>query len=240
MKLKAMKTGSLLQWAQVSLLVIAVGLLVWSQPWSGTDEVRKISISGTGTVKAAADSYQFNPSYEETGADSNVLLDAMTAKAKEVTDKLIELGVKEDDIALQSSSYDKDWLNNSSDQTVSFYLTITVEDKELADKVQDYILTTSPTGSISPYPTFSDKKQKDLEKQAREEAIADARSKAATIAKEMGEMVGKVISIDEGGSGGDILALETRSGTSDSSLSLPILTGKQEVTVSVTVSFAIK
>jgi len=232
-------TGSL-QYLQLVLLVVAVGLLFWSTPWSGASEVRKISVSGLGTVKATPDSYVFSPTYEETGTDSNALLSAMTAKAKEITNKLVELGVKEDDIALQSSAYDQKWLNTGEDQTVSFYLTIIIEDKTLAQSVQDYLLTTSPQGAISPYPTFSEDKQKELEKQAREKAIADARSKAETIAEETDVSVGKVIEIDEATYGGDIVTLEARDASAGSSTSLPILTGKQEVTISLTVSFAIK
>lgn len=231
--------NNILQLVQLLLLFVAVGLLLWSRPWGTEGEQRKISVSGVGTVKSAPDSYQFSPSYEETGPDSNTLITSMTTRAKEITDKLIELGVNEDDIALQSSAYDKDWLNNSSNQTVSFYLNITVEDKELADKVQDYIITTSPTGAISPYPTFSDNKRKKLEKQAREQAIEEARSKADTVAKETGITLGKVITVEEGGDGG-IAVSEGRSVSSDSSLSLPILSGKQEISVTLTVSFAIK
>lgn len=229
-----------LPFLQLALLAATVGLLIWSTPWSEGGEVRKISVSGLGTVKASPDSFVFSPTYEETGTDTSALLASMTAKANEVTDKLMELGVAEEDIALQSSAYNQKWLDTGDDQTVSFYLTISVDDKELSQKVQDYLLTTNPAGAISPFPTFSDAKQKDLEKQAREKAIADARSKAETIAEETGVRVGKVITIDEGSYGGDVVTLESRSGVSDSSLSLPILTGKQEVTVSVTVSFEIK
>lgn len=225
---------------QLALLVVAVGLLLWSTPWSEGGEVRKISVSGLGTVKAVPDSYQFSPSYEETGTDTSALLASMTAKANEVTDKLMELGVAEEDIALQSSAYNQKWLDTGDDQTVSFYLTISVDEKVLSQKVQDYLLTTNPQGAISPYPTFSDDKQKELEKQAREKAIADARAKAETIAKETGVSVGKVLVVDEATYGGDIVTLEARDSSAGSSTSLPILTGKQEVTISVTVSFAIK
>ncbi len=165
----------------------------------------------------------------------------MTTKANDVTAKLKELGVKEDDIALQSNAYNQSWLNTGESQVVSFSLTIEVADKALAQKVQDYLLTTSPQGAISPYSIFSGTKQKDLEKQAREKAISDARSKAEEIAKETGVKVGKVIEVSDGYSGGGVVALEDKASSATSAaLSLPILSGKQEVGVSVTVSFAIK
>jgi len=34
--------------------------------------------------------------------------------------------------------------------------------KDLAQKVQDYLLTTNPKGSVTPYPSFSTAKQKEL------------------------------------------------------------------------------
>jgi len=236
-----LKTGSWVQALQILLSVVAVGLLIWSTPWNSTTETHKITVNGTGTVKSAPDSYQFAPSYEETGTEPDSLIAAMTSKANDVTAKLKELGVKEEDISLQSNVYNQDWLDTGETQVVSFSLTIEVVDKDLAQKVQDYLLTTAPQGAISPYSIFSDKKQKELEKQAREEAIDDARTKAEEIAKETGVKVGKVIEISDGYSGGGVVTLEDKaSSVGGAALSLPILSGKQEVSVSITVSFAIK
>ena len=81
--------------------------------------------------------------------------------------------------------------------TSNLYVTVTVKDKTLAQKVQDYIVTTSPDGSITPQVSFSNEKQKTLETQAREEALKDAKSKAEANAKQLGAKIGRVISIKD-------------------------------------------
>lgn len=94
------------------------------------------------------------------------------------------------------------YTGNSTKTTGTLNLTITLKDKELTQKVQDYLITTSPSGSITPVSTFSTAKQKTLESQARNEAIKDAKDKATASAEQIGTKLGKAITISDAISGG--------------------------------------
>ncbi len=54
------------------------------------------------------------------------------------------------------------------------------------------MVTTAPTGQVSPRPNFSDAKRKELESKARDEATKDARAKADQSARNLGFKVGKI------------------------------------------------
>ncbi len=221
------------------LLIIVIMCALW-QPWDTSDTKRTISITGTGKISAAPDTYQFNPSFQKpTSAELN-------AQVKTVTDKLKELGVAEKDITLQTSasSGSKEMMVAPAPPQDSnyAYITIKVSNKELAQKVQDYISSTDAQGQLTPYPIFSDDKQKQLKDEARQKAIADAKSQAAKTASGVDAKVGKVIEIKDADGTFAIPMLESGSArdSASSSTSLPILAGEQEVSFSVQVVFELK
>ena len=120
-----------------------------------------------------------------------------------------------------------------------------MDNKELSQKVQDYLLTTNPKGSITPQPSFSTAKQKELEDKARTEAVADARKRADTTANGLGTKIGKVLEISEGNSGGvyPISMMGGAAMSADGSVekqSLAIQPGQDEFSYTVSVTFALK
>jgi uncharacterized protein YggE len=125
-------------------------------------------------------------------------------------------------------------------------LTIKVSDKELSQKVQDYLVTTSPFGQVTPYASFSDEKRKSVESSVRSKAIADAKSNAEQTASELGLKVSKVVSISDPQNGvvmpmftkaADMAVGVAEAGTQSS---LPVLSGKQDITYVVQVTFELK
>jgi len=232
-------------WMLVILNVLTIFL--W-KPWdtsSSTD--RTISVSGEATIEAEPDRFQFSPQFELMDDSKDGVLDKASKKANEVVDGLKALGVEEKDIKLNSSSYD-DWWYSEDDDTNYAYVNLTVEanDKDFAQEIQDFLLTTEPEGQITPWPTFSEDKQAELEQQARTQAIADARAKAEQSATELGAKVGEVITISEGNGFGDYpiaYAVEDTALSSEGSdevRSLPILPGENEYTFTLSVVFALK
>ena len=217
-----------------------------TRPWqaNSASASRSISIEGSSSLKAAPDEYQFSPTYQEKGADRSAIQEQLTTKINTIVAKLKELGVEESKITLASTTYDNYW-TDGADEVVSNTLTISVSDKEQAQKVQDYLLTTSPQGQISPYPTFSNDKRKELENTVRMQALADAKSKADRTADELGIRVGKVITIEDQPMGGIYpMAIDARTtGIAEGSAtvsSLPVLSGEQEITYTVKVVYEIK
>ncbi|MCB9821063.1 SIMPL domain-containing protein [Candidatus Nomurabacteria bacterium] len=226
------------------LLATTVGLLLWSQPWQGeVSQKRTISTSGEGTVSAEADEFTFNPSYDFKGDTSDDVIAAATNKADEVTKGLEELGIEDKDITVDASSYEN-WYTDEEEDIVrsNLYMQIVVDDKDKAQEVQDYLLTTSPAGSLTPTPGFSDSKQKELAAEARKLAIEDARTKADQSATELGLKVGKALTVEETENyGGYPIAYATLdSASSSETKSLPIRTGEQDYTINVNVTYEVK
>lgn len=235
----------------IILLIIALGavLYIWG-PWSSgkNDDSRTVSVTGQATIKAEPDEYIFYPSYEFKSADKDTALAAMTKKSDELVAKIKELGVEDKDIKTNAGGYEQGSyypIVDSDSTTYTLSLTITLSSRELAQKIQDYLVTTSPTGAVSPQATFSKEKQNQLESQARDEATKDARAKADQSAKNLGFKITNVKSVNDGYGFGDVMPLEGDVRTLDSGSStaetpkLSVQPGENELSYSVTVVYYI-
>lgn len=231
----------------VLLVAIAAMLVIW-KPWSGTGTSnRTVEVTGEASLTAAPDEFVFYPSYEFKNADKEAALAAMTEKSDEVTAKLKELGVDESDIKTNASGYDYPVFRDDTSDEVTYTAQVTVKvgTLALAQKVQDYLTTTTPTGAVTPQADFSDQKRKELEAKARDEATKDARAKADQSAENLGFTVGRVKSINDGaGFGGSIPFLGRGAAeATDSAASktqLTIQPGENELSYSVTVVYFIR
>lgn len=234
-----------LRWVIIVILLIAIGvmLFLW-KPWDNTTSDRTVEVTGEATVTAEPDEFIFYPSYQFANANKQAALEELTKKSNEVTEGLKKVGVAENDIKTNSGGYDYALLPESKDTTYTLQLTVTVENLELAQKVQDYLTTTAPTGGVSPSPTFSDAKRKELESKARSQATEDARAKAEQSGEKLGFKVGKVKSVSDG-SGFNLLpfrgegaAVATDSAANSGSFELH--PGENELPYSVTVVYYIR
>lgn len=226
--------------------LITIGL--W-QPWQdkGVSD-RTISITGSTTIEAEPDEFAFNPYYQKEGADKAAVTAEVTALSNTVTAKLKELGVEDSAIKSDISSYDYGIYAEGEEkkETATLSYTITISDKDLAQKVQDYLLTTGASGSVTPYATFSTSKQKELETKARDEALKDAGTKAAASADQLGAKLGRVVEVGDVTSADGVTPLpwayDSRelSVSSSGGVSTSIQTGMNEYTFSVEVTYELK
>lgn len=235
----------------IGVLLVAVGIMLalW-RPWESapTDQSKTITVSGVAKMNAVPDEYVFTPSYQFKNANKDAALAELTTKSNEIVAKLKGLGVSNDKIKTNSSGYNYSYYYDSLNKTSTYTLrlTITVNNKELAQKVQDYLITTSPIGTVSPEAQFSDKKQKELESQARDQATKDARAKADQMAKNLGFKVGKVKSVEDSGGAGDyptpLYAAANSAEASDlkSTASLEVQPGENDFEYAVSVVYYIK
>ena len=237
-----------------SLVLLAVGMLLIWQPWQKpitTD--RTISVTGESTLRAAPDEYVFSPSYTFTNADSKAALAQMTAKSDEIVSKLKALGVTDSAIKTNSSGssgggggiyYYSPIAPNGGSTDYTLGITVTLDSTKLLQPVQDYLVTTSPTGSVSPSATFSTAKQHSLENQARNLAEKDARSKADQSAANLGFKVAAVKTVEDGTLDGPILynGANVAAGVASTVAKAPTLTvqpGQNDLTYSVSVVYFI-
>lgn len=232
----------------ILILIIIIGamLAIW-KPWSPEPSIdgRTITVKGETTIQAEPDEFVFYPSYEFKNADKDVALSDVTKKSEEVIGNLKELGVQDEQIKSDSSGYDYNYYYLPEDRQNVYTLRLTVKahDREQAQKIQDYLITTSPTGSISPIAGFSDSKRKELESQARDEATKDARSKAEQSAENLGFKIGKVKSVEDGtdfsqigiSRGAAELSMDTKE-----SNNLSVQPGQDDFNYSVTVVYYLK
>lgn len=243
---KISKSWLLIAAAGLLLLTNIVTILLW-QPWNPDVTIqRKITVSGEAIVKSAPDEYQFNPYYERATSGEIVSL------SQDITAKLKSLGVADDKIKVTVSDYGQSVGGspdgspvvppNQSQNTLS--VSISVATKALAQKVQDYLLTTAPKGLVTPNSIFSATKQKQLEDQARTKAIADAKRRADQSAAGLGAKVDKVLEINDSSMPGSIYPLKGVAATDSTAASgvqsLPIQPGQNEINYSVQVTFSLR
>lgn len=232
------------RWVSLILLAaIAIMLLVW-KPWSGGVTDRTVEVTGQATVSARPDEFIFYPSYDFTNKDKDTALDQMTKKSNTLVAQLKKLGVADKDIKTNSDSWSYPIYDGSTrSSTYTLRLTVTVGDDKLAQKVQDYLITTTPTGSVSPQANFSDKKRKELENQARDEASKDARKKAETSAKNLGFRLAAVKTVNDGAGFGSPLvgyAQDIALPEASRSSTMAIQPGENDLTYTVAVTYYIR
>jgi uncharacterized protein len=198
-----------LRFVVIVLVLAIVGMLLAWRPWhtaSQPNDDRTISVTGESTLQAEPDQFTFNPTYEFKDASRDTALAKLSAKNTELVAKVKALGVPDSGIKTNASDYNQGGIYYAPqkpggvDDSTSYtlQLTITLQKRDLAQKVQDYLTTTSPSGAVTPSNNFSDAKRKQLESQARDEATKDARAKADQSAKNLGFKLGKVKSVSDG------------------------------------------
>jgi uncharacterized protein len=227
------------------LALVILGMFAMWRPWEVKDADRTIVVTGQSTLKAAPDEFVFTPAYDFKNANKQTALNDLTKKSDELVSKVKALGVQDADIKTNSDGYDypvyRD--NDKSTPVYTLRLTVTVDNKDLAQKVQDYLVTTTPTGSVSPQAAFSDAKRKELESKARDEATKDARSKAEQSAKNLGFGLGAVKNVNDGSGFGGIVPFGRGYDTAASSAELQKLTvqpGENDLSYSVTVTYFVR
>ncbi len=236
------------KWLHIVLLIAILGLLLWSKPWDTNgsgDTVRTIRVSGEATIDAVPDEFVFYPRFEQTGTDQEALKTRLTKQANDAVEAIQNLGVPEDKISLDASSYDRWYWEDDEEGVLSAQITATVNDRELAQEVQDYLLTTSAKGQLTPQPTFSKDKQKQLESEAVAEASKDARSKAEAQAALFDAQLGDVVTVDQGRGFDEAYpylndGAELSFAEDSVSSTLPVLPGEDEYTQNVNVTYELR
>lgn len=234
--------------AILALYLLTIGLMLYMwQPWDAISaDTRRITVTGEATLEAQPDEFAFYPSYYYESADEEKALQEASDTTTQIVTELKELGVEDKNIKVNGYGQDWYWYYDGSENRVSVNMVVTVGDKDTAQKVQDYLLTTNPTGQITPTPAFSEAKQKELEEQGRAAAVADAKTKAQVSVDELEVKLGRVISVSEGHGfvdypiayAGDELPIGLDS--AEASKSIPVQPGQDELSYSVTVVYEIR
>lgn len=229
------------------LLVVIVAMLFLWRPWEPQIDAksRTIDVTGEAKITAAPDEFIFTPTYEFKNIKREAALADLTKKSDEIVKRLKEMGVADSKIKTNTDGYDYPTYNkdDSSVPTYTLRLTVTLNDKDKAQKVQDYLVSTNPAGAVSPQLTFSDGKRKELESKARDDATKEARSKADQSAKNLGFTLGEVKTVSDGSNFGGIYPMSQGAAPEDASIGsskLSLQPGENDLSYQVSVTYYVK
>lgn len=175
-----------------------------SQISTVTQRQQLFTVSGTGKVTVVPDLAHVNFGIQISRPDVKTVQSEANTAINQVSSTLKSLGIDAKDI--KTSSYyisPKYNYNNGSSQingyTASITLTITVRKLDTLNAAIDQATTAGANNVSGIQLTVDEDRQKELVKQARKEAIAEAKSKAQELASESGLSLGRLIDVQENG-----------------------------------------
>lgn len=226
---------------------------------SGVTASNTISVSGTGEVFAVPDRATFTATVHEEAKTVSGAQDAATKKANAVVDYLKGAGVEEKDIKTTNYSVNpkyeysqgicsQNYCPPGKQTLVGFEVYQTVEVKVKDTKKAGDLLTgvggkgASEVSGLS----FTIEDEDALKAQAREKAIAQAKTKADALAKQLGVQVVRVVGFTEESSGGPIYYAKTMAadsmgrGGAEAAPAPELPTGENKITSNVSITYEIR
>ncbi len=242
------KTTSVVQLAVISFLAVCLPNL--SNAADNGDSVRNISVTGEGSASGPPDKAEISAGVQTFAATVAEATSENQAAIDKIMAALAEEGIEQK--FMQTANYsiwpeqDRDPRDESqlrvTGYRVSNMINITVED---IDKVADVLgaVTAAGANSINGI-NFSVEDAAKLEQRARQEAMADAKARAGSLAELADVSLGEVLSISTNAGGGGPRPLMARSSmemmASDAMNKPGIAPGQLSVTVQVYVTYAIE
>jgi len=236
--------------SSVSVLVVAIfliGFLVYSFQSLPQNAPQNIYVSGTGKAYIKPDIALVNFGVKTEAKKSQDAVDQNNTKMNAITKAIKDLGVEDKDIqtTLYNLSPVYNWTEVGGRVFTGYSLDqqITVKIRNF-EKINDILdkATTAGANNVGDLQFTVDDMEK-VRAEARTKAIADAKTKAQSLANESGLKLGELINVSEGysnypspvyGMGGADMAKEL------SSVAPSIQTGQMEVNVSVNLTYKIK
>lgn len=208
---------------------------------AGEPPARSITVTGSAQVSAAPDIATISGGVETEAATAAEALSANSEAMRQVLDALSGLGIAEADIQTTRLSLDPVWDQGEDRDAprITAYragnmVTIVARETGQLGAVID-ALGSGGANRIHGIGFDMSDPRAQLER-AREEAVADARAKAETLARSAGVEVGEVLMIDEtqGGGGGPAPMYARMEGAA------PIASGSVDVRAEVTITYSLR
>ncbi len=205
---------------------------------------KTISVTGQGTVYAEPDVAMLNVSIDIQDTDLGKATNEANSVIVKVKKVLKSLNVAEEDIRTSSFNvwpqqrYDLEGNPTVEGYQVNHVLGVTVRDIESVGKVLTESINAGANGVNNIRYTFSD--DSELEKQAREKAMLNAREKAEQLAELAEASIVGVMSISEQTGFDSPVASPRFEVMSAVAESVPVSTGQLAVEVTLAVSFLIE
>ena len=206
---------------------------------------RYITVSAEGTVKVAPDAVRLTASVSIVAPTNKEALAATSTSAAAVRKALIAAGIATKDIATQNITvYPEYKYDTNGGSTLSGYrgsqvFSVVIRAAANAGAVVDAVVAAGgdavQINSVSPFVLDSAK----AAESARAVAVKNAKAKAASYAKLLGVKLGKVNYLTENGSPAISGPIYAASAKAESDAATVVDLGQQDVTVSITISWAL-
>jgi uncharacterized protein len=209
-----------------------------AQTGVGINGMRQVTVQGQAQVAGKPDTATVVLGVETQAATTAEALAQNTAQAQAIIKKLTDLGVAEKDI--QTSNFGISPVYGADGRQVEGYrvantLSVTVRDLAGAGALLDQVVQAG-ANSVQGI-SFSVADPKALLNQAREQAIADARTRAELLAKAGAAGLGQVLAINEGGFAQPLPIMRA---DVMQSADVPLQPGEQLYSVDVQVTFELR
>lgn len=219
-------------------LILAVALI--ATPALADNDTGRIVMTGTANVSATPDEAVVTAGVLTKADSARAALSSNTKQMRQVFTALKDLNIEERDITTSSFNISPNWEHGPSGSQqrgyqVSNQVTVRLRDVTFVGAALDTLVRAgaNQAGGVQ----FIVKNRDELLDSARTEAVGKAKDRAALYAEAAGVKLGKIIEITEGGFGrvpqpafaGRAVALEAA----------PIAAGEQDLSVSVTITWAI-
>jgi hypothetical protein len=207
--------------------------------------MRTLAVTGLGEAAAAPDQAMLQIGVQADGKTAAEALKAMTARMNATIARLKSGGIADKDMQTSGLSLNPRYNYETRPQnpqivgyTASNMLSVKLRDLSKAGTLIDAAVSdgANTLGGLS----FGFANPKPLENEARADAVADAKSKAETLAKAAGVSLGPILQIQDGYAAPSPQPMyEARAMASDAK-AVPIAPGESTLSASVTLIYEIK
>ena len=209
-----------------------------------TATARYITVTGVGTVSVVPDAVRFNATVSIISSTNSAALSAATKSAAAVRTALKTAGIAVKDIRSASISVypEYNWTQEGGTKITGYRASqsfdVLVRTASKAGSIIEAVVTAGgdnvQLGGVIPVTLNPSVATED----ARAAAVANAKSKAASYAKLLGTSIGKVLSLEEQSSPVYSSPFPMAKASADAA-AVEIDLGEQDVTVSITVKWAL-
>jgi uncharacterized protein YggE len=199
----------------LTVLFIFLGLLLYTKvfgpiPFSvnsiSTTKTSNFSVQGTGEVTAVPDTALINLGVSKTSSTVDEAQNQVNAIINKLTTDIKNLGIDTKDIKTVNYSVNPNYDYTAGSQKINGYevradIQVKIKPLDKANAAIDAATKDGATNVGNVQFTINDDKRKELETQARKEAIDEAKQKAQSISQASGIHLGRIIDVQEGGAG---------------------------------------
>jgi hypothetical protein len=212
---------------------------------AGTTDNRFITVTGVGTISVVPDAVRFNATVSTVGSTNAAALSAASKSAVAVRNALKNAGIATKDIRSANISVypEYNWTQEAGTKITGYRASqsfdVLIRTASKAGTIIEAVVTAGgesvQLGGVIPTTLNPTTATED----ARAAAVANAKSKASSYAKLLGTSVGKVLSLEEQSSPVYSSPFPTAKAGQADAATVEIDLGEQDVTVTITVRWAL-